>query len=67
MPKLRKCPFCKAELDEKDINYNGLMKKWVLSHWCKCEKDEHMGIIFSAPGKEELVEMWNGTRNNTKE
>lgn len=59
--ELAVCPFCKAELNPRyDINYNGLMKKWVLSHWC----DDKQGttIFMTADTEEELIKRWNASQ-----
>lgn len=60
--ELAVCPFCKAKLNSRlDINYNGLMERWVLMHWCNDNTDTT--IMMVADTKEEVIERWNASLN----
>lgn len=64
--KLRKCPFCNGNLlidvPAPDLDYNSLMKKWVLFHTCLHDGNFKNGVTVSIVGetKEEVIDKWNG-------
>ena len=58
--KLAVCPFCKEEVSTwRDMNYNELMGKWVLMHWCNDKTDTTIMMVGNT--MEEVIERWNAS------
>lgn len=63
MNRLRRCPFCKAEVEDEYpyLHYNEILDKWVLDHWCDKNVSTD-GVYITVYGKteQEVIDKWNG-------
>jgi hypothetical protein len=65
MEQLKMCPFCGADvntdLEWMGVRYNGMIGKWVFSHWCN-QKDATDGVFITVYGnsKQDVIDKWNG-------
>lgn len=60
MNRLRRCPFCKKEVEDTHpyLHYNASLHKWVLSHYCN--KTEAVTIDVYGKTEQEVIDKWNG-------
>ena len=58
--KLKKCPFCKAEIQEYETNYSE-KTGYSLHHFCNYIKNKKITVQVSiyAESLDELVNKWN--------
>ena len=62
MSKLRKCPFCKQEVNaDFPYLYKNENCGWILSHYCKTKPGVLSTTIdIYADTREEAIDLWNG-------
>lgn len=67
MARLRKCPFCRKEVEDGYplFSKNELMNKWVLHHWC--EEGDGVFITVSAATEHACIDKWNGVNHEEVE
>ncbi len=59
MSRLRNCPFCNKEVDEfMNPHFNGIMRKWVLSHYCDGTNAATIDVYGFT--EQDCVDKWNG-------
>ena len=60
MNRLRRCPFCKKEAEDRYpyLGYNDFLDEWILDHRC----DEVNAVCITVYGKseQEVIDKWNG-------
>lgn len=58
--KLKRCPFCKAKIQEYEIVYTKEIG-YAFHHYCNCRKTEKLTLNISVYAKtlDELVKIWN--------
>ena len=56
MERLRKCPFCGGK--KGYVEYNNLMDKWVLNHFCDKAHLKNMSVFIVGDTEEEVLEAW---------
>jgi hypothetical protein len=56
--KPRKCPFCGEELSKYATEYNPIMDKWVLNHFCEKPHLKNMSVFIVGDTEEDIKEAW---------
>ena len=63
--KLRKCPFCKKDVNTNSeimgVHFNKILKRWIFSHECHIRPID-VSVVVYGDSKEEVIEKWNGVR-----